>query len=164
MQTENAAAAVAEFSSSEDSVIESALRILESRLRKPNSGPLLGPLDVANFLALRLGQLEAERFDVMFLNNNYELIDAVPMFNGTVNQVGTYPREVAKKALQLNATYAVISHNHPGQRIPEPSQPDLAMTERINKTLEVVGVQLLDHIVVAGSKTYSMAAAGVAGL
>ncbi|KFA34364.1 JAB domain-containing protein, partial [Xanthomonas vasicola] len=63
------------------------------------------------------------------------------------------------KALQLNAAAVIVSHNHPSAD-PAPSWPDVVMTKRLREVLELVEVRLLDHIVVGGNRTVSMAAAG----
>ncbi len=71
-----------------------------------------------------------------------------------------YPRKIIKKTLQHNAAKLIITHNHPSQHC-EPSCSDKEMTQSIKKILDIIDVQLVDHIVVSPQETYSFAEHGL---
>ena len=71
-----------------------------------------------------------------------------------------HPREVVKRALELNASAVIFGHNHPSG-IPEPSKSDIALTKRLADALSLVEVRVLDHIVVGGEDTVSMSNRGL---
>ena len=75
---------------------------------------------------------------------------------GTLTEVSAYPRLVVEAALNQNAHSVVLCHNHPSGA-QEPSLDDLQTTLQLQGVLQVLGITLLDHIIVAGSETYSMA-------
>ena len=118
------------------------------------------PEVVCEYLGLTLRGLEYEAFVVLFLNSQHRLIAAETMFKGTVNQTAVYPREVLKRALQLNAAAVIISHNHPSGH-PEPSDPDLSLTRTLQVALGLVDIRVLDHIIVAGNQQYSFSQHGL---
>lgn len=71
-----------------------------------------------------------------------------------------YPREVVKAAIRHNAATVVVSHNHPSGN-PEPSGADKTLTQRLKDALALVDVRVLDHVIVAGSRTVSFAQCGL---
>ena len=97
------------------------------------------------------------------LTSNHErdyVIEYRELFFGTISQTSVYPREVVKAALWLNAGAVILAHNHPSG-VPEPSRADEMLTQSLKATLATVDVRVLDHIVVAGSKTVSFAERGL---
>ena len=82
------------------------------------------------------------------------------MFHGTLSQTSVYPREIVRQALLLNAGAVMISHNHPSGE-PTPSRADEALTTAVTAALRLVDVRLLDHFVVGGGETVSMAERGL---
>lgn len=78
---------------------------------------------------------------------------------GTVDHVPVYPREVAKRALELNASAVILVHNHPSGD-PTPSQSDIDMTQRVNKACEALGLTLHDHLIIGKSQELSFRADG----
>ena len=139
----------------EEAIIDKAMVILESRLIKPESH-FVNSKDVRNYLKLRFRGLEYESFRVMFLNNQHGMISLKEMFRGTINGAAVYPREILKVALEFNAAAVIIAHNHPSGEV-EPSSSDKHITNKIGSALSLIDVNLLDHIIVGGSETYSFA-------
>ena len=82
------------------------------------------------------------------------------MFKGTINAASVYPREIAKKALQVNAAAIIIAHNHPSG-IPTPSEADKRITAAIKKSIALFDINLLDHVIVGGGDTFSFAEKGM---
>lgn len=115
--------------------------------------PLLNdPKSVSDFLVAHLGGLGHEVFAVLFLDSRHRLIRFEQLFTGTLTQTSVYPREIAKRALQLNAAAIIAAHNHPSG-VADPSRSDQYLTTRLQQSLRVLEIDLLDHLVVAGDRT-----------
>jgi len=137
----------------EEYYINEALRILEHRLRTP--GIALGAADnVKKYLTLRLAELPYEAFGALFLDMRNKLIVDVLLFRGTLGHVNVYPREVVKEALKYNANNVVIYHNHPSGES-TPSLADHELTRKLQEALSIVNCAIVDHVIVAGTHTYS---------
>ena len=104
--------------------------------------------------------MQHEAFAVMFLNNQHQIIKFEVMFNGTVNSATVYPREVIKRALELNAAAIILAHNHPSGN-PEQSQSDEAITQKIKDACNLVDINLLDHIIIGAKESVSLAERGL---
>jgi DNA repair protein RadC len=83
----------------------------------------------------------------LFLNSRFELLEQRTLGIGTVDSAGILPRDVIIPALELNSSSVIIAHNHPSGD-PLPSEEDIELTKRITKALDLVGINLLDHIVI----------------
>lgn len=82
------------------------------------------------------------------------------MGRGTVDHVPVYPREIVKRALELDASALILIHNHPSGD-PTPSQQDIAMTERIVSAADAVGIAVHDHLVIGKSSEVSFRSEGL---
>jgi len=102
---------------------------------------------------------DIEHFRVLFLDRQNALIADEEQARGTVNHVPVYPREVAKRALELNASALILVHNHPSGD-PTPSDSDIAMTGRIRMAAEALDITLHDHLIIGGSREVSFRDAG----
>ncbi len=137
---------------------ELMLRALAGRMA---SAPMMeSPQAVKDWLVLQCCGLQHEVFWVLFLDVHQRLIEAEPMFRGTLTQTSIYPREVVKAALRHNAAAVVLAHNHPSGQ-PEPSRSDEFLTKTLKAALMLVDVRVLDHFVVAGNRTLSFAERGL---
>ena len=143
----------------EEAVIEHALGILGSRLRKPGEA-FRSPASVQDYLRLYFAGMEHEVFATLWLDSQHRLIEAVPMFRGTLTQTSVYPREVVKDALRFNAAAVILAHNHPSGYA-EPSRDDEIITSTLKATLDLIDVRVLDHIIVAGKGITSFAERGL---
>ncbi len=143
----------------EDAIIERALVILNSRLRKTGES-MTSPAAVRNYLRLKLSGLEHEVFCVMFLDSQHRVIGFEEMFRGTLNQASVYPREVVKKALANNAAGVILAHNHPSGET-TPSMADQNLTDALKSALALVDVRVLDHFIVGGTDVLSFAEQGL---
>jgi DNA repair protein RadC len=101
-----------------------------------------------------------EQFWVLFLDRKNVLIADEEQGRGTVDHVPVYPREVVKRALELDASALILVHNHPSGD-PTPSQSDIAMTEQIRRAAEVLGLVLHDHLVIGKGRELSFRAEGL---
>lgn len=143
---------------SDDAIIKQALSILAKRIKRP--GALMdSPTAVKDYLRLHMAGLEAERFDVLFLDVKNRVIKHEQMFTGTLASTSVYPREVVKAALSHNASAVMMAHNHPSGE-PEPSEADHRITRALQQALALVDVRTLDHFIVAGDKVHSFAEHG----
>lgn len=142
----------------EQSIVDLAVCILDNQLRE--AGPAMANPDaVRKLLRLHIETLEHEAFAVLFLDNQHKLIKFEVMFRGTISSAMVYPREVAKRALELNASAVVISHNHPSGAS-EPSQADVEITKKLKEALSLLDINVIDHFVVGKGEMTSFAERG----
>lgn len=102
---------------------------------------------------------ETEQFRVLYLDRKNVLIADEEQARGTVDHVPVYPREVAKRALELNASALILVHNHPSGD-PTPSQSDLDMTQKVDAACQALGLTLHDHLVIGRSREISFRSEG----
>ena len=118
------------------------------------------PTAVKDYLRLHFAGQGHESFLVMFLGAQHHLLAARDLFRGTLTQTSVYPREVLREALNLGAGAVILAHNHPSG-VAEPSRADELLTKTLKQSLALVDVRVLDHIVVAGTRTVSFAERGL---
>lgn len=139
-------------------VMEMARRALAQQL---SAAPVFdSPARVKDYLALNLGGRAQEVFSVLFLDAQHRLLRLEDLFFGTLSQTSVYPREVVKRALQLNAGAVVLAHNHPSG-VAEPSRADEYLTQTLKNALQLVDVRVLDHVVVGRGQVVSFAERGL---
>lgn len=146
----------------EDAVIEQALRIMEKRFygRYVSYETIFSrPSIVHDYLTVRYAALPYEVFSVCWLDTVNRLIEHEELFRGTVDSASVYPREVARRALELSASGVILVHNHPSGST-EPSDGDRRITRMIQEALGLLDVKVRDHIIVAGTETVSFAERG----
>ena len=143
---------------SPDEIIAAAREHLSRRVRR--GAPLTSPKAVRDFLAVKLGAREFESFCCLFLDNRHRLIEFVELFRGTIDAAAVYPREVVKEALKRNAAAVLCVHPHPSG-VAEVSAADEMITRKLVSALDVVGIRVVDHCVVAGGEVVSMAESGM---
>lgn len=102
---------------------------------------------------------QTEQFRVLYLDRKNVLIADEAQAQGTVDHVPVYPREVVKRALELNASALILVHNHPSGD-PTPSRADIEMTAEIDRAAAALGLTIHDHIIVGKSAELSFRAAG----
>jgi DNA repair protein RadC len=139
-------------------IIAAARRAMTRRVHRGTA--MNSPRAVREFLAVKLGTLEHEIFAILLLDTRHRLIEYVELFRGTINGASVHPREVVKLALARNAAALVLAHPHPSGS-PEPSQADELITQRLKEALALVDIAVLDHVIVAGGETVSLAERGL---
>lgn len=142
----------------EADVLTAAEEIL--RLRLERLGTIVRPADAIDFFRTRIGHLQHEEFHILWLDNRHRVLGTDRMFNGTLGGTAVYPREVVRRALQINAAAAVIAHNHPSG-VAEPSDSDRRITVELREALSLVDVRVLDHLVVGAGASVSMTERGL---
>ena len=103
---------------------------------------------------------DTEQFRVLFLDRKNVLIADEEQARGTVDHVPVYPREVVKRALELNASALILVHNHPSGD-PTPSQSDIDMTAQVERAAQALGLTLHDHLIIGKSRELSFRAQGL---
>ena len=102
---------------------------------------------------------ETEQFRILFLDRKNVLIADEEQAKGTVDHVPVYPREVVKRALELNASALILVHNHPSGD-PTPSDADISMTLQVQEAAQVLGITLHDHLIIGKSRELSFRSDG----
>lgn len=144
----------------ESTLIQEALRCLETRLRYNTSHLLDTPEVVKAFCRLQLGGELNEVFGVIFLNNANRLIAFEKLFFGSINSTRVHPRVVVQRAITLNAASVIFVHNHPSGEV-NPSSNDRCLTNELKTILKIIDVSVIDHIIVSASDSYSFAESGL---
>ncbi|MEI8061645.1 MAG: DNA repair protein RadC [Candidatus Berkelbacteria bacterium] len=114
---------------------------------------------VRTFLTTRISTREREVFLCLFLDNKHRLIQAEELFLGSIDSSPVFPREVVKRALHFNCAAVIFAHNHPSGN-QEPSPADFAITRRLKEALALVEVRVIDHFVIGGTRSVSLAERG----
>jgi DNA repair protein RadC len=143
--------------------IEAAKELVRRGLvEEMGSSPIIfeTPALVKDYLRLSLGGQEHESFYCLWLDAQNKLITSEEAFRGTITQTTVHPREVLKAGIRHNAAGVIFSHCHPSG-LPEPSTCDRRLTESLQRILGIVDIKVIDHIIVAGNQTVSMAEKGL---
>ena len=141
-----------------DEIIEAARAVAGRRMLRGE--PVTDPQASGRFFQDKLAGLEREVFAAVFLDTRHRLIEYVELFQGTIDGAEVHPREVVRQALRCNAAAVIVAHNHPSGTT-DPSAADRAVTARLKQALALVDVRMLDHIVVSGVGSTSMAERGL---
>jgi DNA repair protein RadC len=135
-----------------------ASRLLKGELKDK---PLLRSWDaLSDYLRVEFGHDRTEQFRVLFLDARARLLADEIMGRGTTNHAPVYPREIARRAMELHAATVILAHNHPSGSI-EASRDDVAMTREVRRALQVFGIILHDHLIVTSDTCISMQQQGL---
>jgi len=115
---------------------------------------------VLDYCHTTMAHRDTEQFRVLFLDRKNVLVADEAQAQGTVDHVPVYPREVVKRALELNASALILVHNHPSGD-PTPSEADIAMTRQIQAAAQALDLTLHDHLVIGKSRELSFRSAGL---
>lgn len=141
------------------------LKIVEAAAHRMARAKVLNQHAISSWDALvdychtTMAHRETEQFRVLYLDRKNVLIADEEQAKGTVDHVPVYPREVAKRALELNASALILVHNHPSGD-PTPSQSDISMTQQIEAACVALGLSLHDHLIVGKSRELSFKSEG----
>jgi DNA repair protein RadC len=117
--------------------------------------PRLGsPRSVAEYLLPQFGNRAVEQFGVLLLDTKHRVIRASVLSVGTLDASIVHPREVFREATAAGAAALVLFHNHPSGD-PEPSDDDCRLTERLVAAGVLMGIDVLDHVILADAKYFS---------
>ena len=113
------------------------------------------PDDVFNQFKAKYALSKQEEFSVLYLDTKYRVIHKETIFKGSLNTSVVHPREVFNRALLASSCAIICVHNHPSGD-PTPSLEDKEVTIRLNRGAELLGIDLLDHVIIGGDKYISM--------
>ena len=114
---------------------------------------MLTPGDLVEYLLPRYGGFAVERFGVVLLDQKQRVIRSLILSTGTADASVSHPRDVFRAAALASATSLAVFHNHPSGD-PLPSPADRLITRRLVEAGEVIGIEVMDHIILGG-ETYS---------
>lgn len=117
------------------------------------------PGDVYTLLAPDLRYKNEEYFYMLALNNRGGVLSIREITKGTLTNSLVHPREVFKQAIVANAAKIIVAHNHPGGD-PAPSRADRNVTKMLKDAGEIVGIELVDHIIISDGSYYSFSDSG----
>lgn len=141
------------------------LKIVEATAHRLARSKIIGKPAIDGWQALldychtTMAHKETEQFRVLFLDRKNILIADEEQAKGTVDHVPVYPREVVKRALELNASSFILVHNHPSGD-PTPSDSDIAMTRQIEEAAKALGLTVHDHLIIGKERELSLRAEG----
>ena len=125
-------------------------------LRQPIDRPMLRtPGEVAMYLIPEFGARSVEQFGVVLLDTKHRLLKTSVLTVGTLDRSVVHPREVFREASSARAAGIVLFHNHPSGD-PEPSSDDVALTKRMVAAGQLMGIDVLDHLVLTGTRYTSL--------
>ena len=137
--------------------VQAALELGRRSLsRDPTERPQFGtPREVAAFLLPLFGSYPVERFGILLVDTRHRLLRTRILSVGSLDASVVHPREVFREAILAGAAGLVLFHNHPSGD-PSPSRDDLSLTRRLMTAGELLGIDVLDHVVLADSRYASM--------
>ena len=112
------------------------------------------PRDVAEYLLPQFGSRPVEQFGVLSLDTKHRVLRAAVLSVGTLDTSVVHPREVFREAASAGAAAVVVFHNPPSGD-PEPSEDDVRLTERLVAAGILMGMEVLDHVILADVKYFS---------
>jgi DNA repair protein RadC len=113
-----------------------------------------------DYLTAVLAREKVEHFRVLYLDTRNRLIADEGQGRGTVNMTPVYPREIVRRALELNATALILVHNHPSGD-PTPSAQDITMTRAIHAAAQPLSVMVHDHVIIGNGRWVSFRKEGL---
>jgi DNA repair protein RadC len=127
-------------------IVEAAARLLskETMRKRLTLGAFTQVLD---YCRSAMAFLETEEFRVIFLDKKNGLLADEVQGRGTVDHTPVYPREIIRRALELNASAIILVHNHPSGD-PTPSSADIVMTQNIASLAKPLGISVHDHLII----------------
>lgn len=111
--------------------------------------PIHNPDDLIDVMGEYMSQFDKEVIFVLNLNDNNQIINGSMVSMGTLNYAVFHPRELFKSTVLSNASRIMMLHNHPSGNV-LPSKDDICVTDNLCKACEIMGIELLDHIIVGG--------------
>ena len=130
--------------------------LIRTALERPQ---YLTPQQLACYLLPQYGAASVEQFGIVMLDTKHRLIRVKVVAVGSLDSAVVYPREVFREATTASAAAIVLFHNHPSGD-PRPSKDDLLLTYRMLRAGDIMGIDVIDHLILADQRYYSLAEAG----
>lgn len=119
---------------------------------QPKLGKVQSSYAIAQQLMEEMKDYQQEHLLCLYLNTKNEIIKKETLFIGSLNQSVAHPREIFKGAVRVSAARIILTHNHPSGN-PKPSSHDLQFTKRVKECGEMMGIEVLDHLII-GTRRY----------
>lgn len=136
---------------------------LGNRLAKASRGEryrIRSPKDAAHYLMEELRYLPKEHLVCLFLNTKNEVTAQSTVSVGSLNASVVHPREIFKEAVKRSSASVICLHNHPSGD-PTPSEEDINVTRRVDQAGEIIGIELLDHVIIGDGRYVSLKEKGL---
>lgn len=128
---------------------------------KPDDPPqILAPQDAAHLVMEDMRYLDREHFQVFSLNTKNRVLALETVAVGTLNTAGVHPREVFKNPIKRSAAAVILVHNHPSGD-PAPSYEDIAITKQLMEAGNLLGIEVLDHLIIGNNRFISLKEQGL---
>ena len=111
--------------------------------------------DVADLFMQELADCKREKVKAIMLNTKCSLMKIMEVAEGGTSNVSIAPKDILAEAIKLGAPKIVIVHNHPSGN-PQPSTEDIEFTKTLDEASKILGIELLDHVIVAGHSFFSI--------
>ena len=131
-----------------------------ARESRSSGSSVRAPRDIARMFMDEMKDYDREHFKAAFLNTKNRVIRVVTVSIGSLNASIVHPREILKPAIAASAASIILVHNHPTGD-PTPSREDIEFTRRFAKCGDLIGIELLDHIVIGHGRYVSFTDEGL---
>lgn len=135
--------------------MRNALQYYFNDLTKDDNFIVSDAESLKKLIAANIAGKSSETLLAIFLNSKNGVVSTEVLSEGDVNQTAAYPRQIAQQALKSGAAAIILAHNHPDGSA-EPSAEDYRRTDEIEKALDSIEVELIDHFVIGGGELYSI--------
>lgn len=130
-----------------------------ARATRTNGKTIKTPRDIARLFIDEMAHYDREHFKAALLNTKNQLLKVVTVSIGSLNASIVHPREILKPAISTSAASIILVHNHPTGD-PTPSKEDIDFTNRFAKCGELIGIELLDHVIIGAGTFRSLKEGG----
>ena len=121
---------------------------------------ITSPTDIANLVMKEMVSLKQEVLKLIMLDTKNNIIGIKDVFKGSLNTSIVHPREIFKEALKKSSSSIIICHNHPSGDS-TPSKEDINITIRLKECSKIIGIDLLDHLIIAKNNYVSLKEKGI---
>jgi DNA repair protein RadC len=125
----------------------------------PSRVQFANPRDLATYLLPQFGSKPVEQFGIVMLDTKHRLLRTSVVSVGTLDSSPAHPREIFREAASASAAAIVLFHNHPSGD-PTPSRDDVDLTRRLVEAGELMGIDVIDHVILADTRYFSFREAG----
>jgi len=118
------------------------------------------PSDAADLLMEQMRYLQKEHFVCLFLNTKNHVLQQETLSMGSLNASIVHPREIFRAAIKCSSASVICAHNHPSGD-PTPSPEDIQLTQRLVEAGNIIGIEVLDHLVIGDQRYISLKEQGL---
>ena len=131
-----------------------------ARTTQVKEGTVMSSSWVGNYLLKEMSSLKQEHVVALYLNTKNEIIKKETLFVGSLNSSVAHPREIFKGAVRYSAARIILAHNHPSGNT-EPSEADFSFTRRVVDAGELMGIEVIDHVIIGEQEYLSLREEGL---